>query len=165
MFGAVPVGARPLRRAGLAPCMPATDGDQSIPPRKEVAEGPSGKHGDDQGSGRENLDGDFLDAIQPMIVCEKAVATVNDGAGEMKGVGNAQAMSSSEFRCHIRANRRGGRLSARQCPPGCGQGRSVRQGRGRGFAPPGAGGASQPARGRGRGVGQASRRGVAGHPV
>ena len=36
-----------------------------------------------------------------MIVCEKAVATVNDGAGEMKGVGNAQAMSSPEFRCHV----------------------------------------------------------------
>ena len=54
-----------------------------------------------KGSGRENFDGDFLDAIQPMIVCEKTIATVNDGAGEMKGVGNAQAVSGSEFRCHV----------------------------------------------------------------
>jgi len=39
-----------------------------------------------------------LDAIQLMIVWEKAVAPMNDSAGEMQGVGNAQTMSSPEFR-------------------------------------------------------------------
>jgi len=183
-----------------------------------------------------------------MIVCEKAVAMANDGAGEMKGVRNAQAMTSSKFRCHVtngaavstsstpsaaknRSYRsKTGRLSSRngftrhsrrprwetiamsgpfrvparrRSPPlgargpldevndrrgvqveahpysgqssrraaicasissDCGQGRSVRQGRGRGFAPPGAGECLNPHEDA-AGVGQASRRGVAGHLV
>jgi len=39
-----------------------------------------------------------LDAIQPMIVCEKAVARVNDGAGEMKGVGGIGVNQLHAFR-------------------------------------------------------------------
>ena len=43
----------------------------------------------------EDLDGDLLDAVEAVVIGKKAIAPMNDGAGDVKSVGNAQAVTSS----------------------------------------------------------------------